>query len=325
MFTTIELAKKIIESLAKWTGKKLERNHKVLKLLKAIGIGALEDKFDSIYNHTLVAMMVEKERKSFDFQADNQYRISHKSLRDYLTAQAFVKEIDSGKIEHFARNRTTEEINHFILEQNPGKDVLLDLVLTARDLQEERQWQGTNAAVILLQIDNTILKSRDLSRCQLSYVNFGGCDLSGAKFQNANLGNFSFTRSVLSAIFQGTNVENSGLYLSFCKLKDIQFLKEFKGLTHLELGGNQLTDIAPIRELKNLTDLDLSENQITDISPIRELKCLTMLWINHNLITNLSVLKELKNLRHLFLHKNQMDEKQKAGLKKVIPGLEIDE
>jgi hypothetical protein len=198
MFTTIELAKKIIESLAKWTGKKLERNHKVLKLLKAIGIGALEDKFDSIYNHTLVEYAVdanpieltllfaakdvkkafqqnlykndqpefektlEKQllsnkklailthiyknagdlepevqafRNLFDYfamQAANplmlrkynedkkfQYRISHKSFRDYLTAQAFVIEINSGKIEHFARDIITEEINHFILEQKP--------------------------------------------------------------------------------------------------------------------------------------------------------------------------------------------------------------
>jgi hypothetical protein len=59
MFTTIEIAQKIIESLAKWTGKKLERNHKVLKLLKALGLGALEDNFDSIYNHTLVEYAVD--------------------------------------------------------------------------------------------------------------------------------------------------------------------------------------------------------------------------------------------------------------------------
>jgi predicted NACHT family NTPase len=258
-------------------------------------------------------------------EADNRYRISHKSFRDYLTAQAFVKEIKSGKIEHFARNRTTEEINHFILEQNPGKDVLLDLVLTARDLPEERQWQGTNAAAVLLQIDKKILKARDLSRCQLSYVDFRGCDLTGTKFQNANLSNCSFDETVLSAIFQGTNVENSGLYLSFCKLKDIQFLKEFKGLTQLDLSGNQITDISPIRELKNLTDLNISDNQITDISPIRELKNLTELRLYNNKITDISHIRELKNLRTLYLSKNQMDEKQIAGLKEVMPGLEIRE
>lgn len=195
-------------------------------------------------------------------EADNRYRISHKSFRDYLTARAFVEEIDSGKIELFAGNRTTWEINHFILEQNPGKEALLDLVLTARDLPEERQWQGTNAAAILLKIDKNILKGRDLSRCRLSYVDFKGCDLTGTKFQNANLGNCSFNETVLSAIFQGTNVENSGLYLSLCDLNDIKFLKEFKGLTRLDLRFDQITDISPIRELKNLRNLYLSKNQM---------------------------------------------------------------
>ncbi len=55
--------------------------------------------------------------------------------------------------------------------------------------------------------------------------------------------------------------------------------------------------------MKNLTELDLSYNQITDFS----------------------VLKELKNLRILWLSENQMDEKQKEGLKKVLPYLEITE
>ncbi|UCH97635.1 MAG: NACHT domain-containing protein, partial [Candidatus Aminicenantes bacterium] len=236
-------------------------------------------------------------------EADNRYRISHKSFRDYLTAQAFVIEINSGKIEHFARNRTTEEINHFILEQKPGKEALLNLVLNARDLPEERQWQGTNAAAILLSIDKKILKGRDLSRCQLTYVDFKYCDLSGTKFQNANLGNCSFTKSILSAIFQGTNVENSSLAFDYYKISDITFIKEFKGLSRLGLWFNEINDISPIRELKNLT----------------------VLWINYNPITDFSVLKELKNLSYIYLSINQMDENQKAGLKEVLPDLEIHE
>lgn len=236
-------------------------------------------------------------------EADNQYRISHKSFRDYLTAQAFVIEIDTGKINHFARNRTTEEINHFILEQKPGKEALLNLVLTARDLPEERQWQGTNTAAILLKIDNTILKGQDLFNCQLTFVDFTDCDLSGTKFQSANLGNCYFNKMVLSAIFQGTNVENSDLNLHFYGIKDINFLKEFKGLNQLKLGVNQIIDISPIKELKNLIQLDLSHNQITDISHI----------------------KRLKNLRNLFISVNQMDENQIAELKEVIPDLVINE
>jgi uncharacterized protein YjbI with pentapeptide repeats len=137
-------------------------------------------------------------------------------------------------------------------------------VLTARDLPEERQWQGTNAATILLKIDKKILKGQDLSCCQLTFVDFSECDLDGTKFKNANLGNCSFDETVLSAIFQGTNVENSDLDLRFSKIKDIKFLKEFKGLTQLHLISNQISDISPIRELKNLIGLILIENQMDE-------------------------------------------------------------
>ncbi|MGD2085093.1 MAG: pentapeptide repeat-containing protein [Candidatus Aminicenantes bacterium] len=204
-------------------------------------------------------------------EADNRYRISQKSFRDYLTAQAFVKEINSGKIEHFARDLITEEINHFILEQKPEKDALLRLVLNARDLPEKRQLQGTNAAAILLKIDKKSLKGRDLSRCQLTFVVFDDCDLTGTKFQNANLSFCFFNKTVLSAIFQGTNVENSALDLSSSDLKDIKSLNKFNGFTSLHLNFNQINDISPIKELKNLRDLFISVNQM-DENQISELK-----------------------------------------------------
>ena len=261
-------------------------------------------------------------------EADYQYRMSHKSFRDYLTARSFVGEINTGKIEHFAANSTTEEINHFIKEQGPDVKVLLDLVLTARDLSEENQWQGTNAANILLKIDKTLLKNRDLSRCRLAFVDFRGCDLTGTNFREADLGNCVFNKTVLSAQFRDTNVANSLLDLSYSKIKNISFLKEFKNLSHLDLGRNQLTDISPLKDLKNLTtlwlnhnqltdisplkelknlnDLDLSDNQLTDISPIQELKNLTTLWLNNNQLTDISPLKELKNLTTLWLNNNQL-------------------
>lgn len=239
-------------------------------------------------------------------EADNRYRISHKSFRDYLTAQAFVIEINSGKIENFARNRTTKEINHFILEQKPVKEALLNLVLNARDLPEVRQWQGTNAAAILLRIDKNILKGRDLSNCQLRYMDFKFRDLTGTNFQDANLSNCSFSRNVLTALFKDTNVENSDLYLFYANIKDIKFLKELKGLTQLNLSSNKITDLSPIRELKNLTQLELSGNEITDISPIRELKNLIQLDLSHNHITDLSPIRELKNLTSLELVFNRI-------------------
>ncbi len=56
----METAKNIIKLLAKWAGKKLERNYKVLKILKTLKIiGNLKDDFKSIYAHTLVEYAVD--------------------------------------------------------------------------------------------------------------------------------------------------------------------------------------------------------------------------------------------------------------------------
>lgn len=233
---------------------------------------------------------------------DNHFHISHKSFQDYLTASAFVKEIKNDEIEHFGKKRTTEEINQFIIEQEPDVPALLNLVQNTCDLPRGRQWQGTNAAAVLLRIDKKILKGRDLTGCQLSYVDFQQCDLTGTNFSNTNLSNCSFSDTVLSACLQAAEMYNSSLYLYFSDIKDIRSFKECKGLNRLYLFENNLTDISPIKELKDLTVLDFGNNQITDISPVRE----------------------LKNLKYLYLSKDQLDENQKAGLKQVIPGLEIE-
>jgi hypothetical protein len=54
MYTKIDIAKIIVENVLKWSGKKLERNYMVLKLLKKIGADQLGNDHDSIYAHTLV-------------------------------------------------------------------------------------------------------------------------------------------------------------------------------------------------------------------------------------------------------------------------------
>ncbi|MCP5102328.1 MAG: NACHT domain-containing protein [bacterium] len=237
-------------------------------------------------------------------ESDNRYRMSHKSFRDYLTAQAFVREINTGKIEFFAKNRLTDEVKHFMREQGPDEKELLKLVLTARDLSEATQWQGTNAANILLKMDRAGLKGKDLSRCQLSYVNFGGCDLTGTNFKETNLSDCDFIhKSILSAQLGNTNFENSSLDLQSAGIKDITFLKAFKKLVDLTLWDNEIRDISPLRNLKSLTYLDLDGNPLTDISPIQG----------------------LKNLRDLVLSKDQVPETQIKAVKEAIPGITIHE
>ncbi|MCP5105144.1 MAG: NACHT domain-containing protein, partial [bacterium] len=235
-------------------------------------------------------------------EADNVYRISHKSFRDYLTAQAFVREIAGGKIENFGKSRLSKEVRHFMKEQEPGKEALLQLVLTARDLSEENRWQGTNAANVLLQMDEDILKGKDLSGCQLAFVNFMDCDLTGTNFKDADLSNCRFNhKSILSAQLGNTNFENSSLYLWVQGIIDITALKGTKNLTHLDLESNPITDISHLQGLKNLRKLYLHSTPISDISH----------------------LQGLKNLRYLYLSKNQIAKNQIEALKQALPELLI--
>ena len=59
MIDMMEYAKKIIQCLGKMAWEKLERNHKVLKLLQNLGVGALKEHPDSIYAHALVEYAVD--------------------------------------------------------------------------------------------------------------------------------------------------------------------------------------------------------------------------------------------------------------------------
>jgi uncharacterized protein YjbI with pentapeptide repeats len=242
-------------------------------------------------------------------ESDHRYRMSHKSFRDYLTAQAFVREINKGKIEHFAKNRLTDEVIHFMREQGPDEKKLLKLVLTARDLSEETQWQGTNAANLLLKMDDTILKGKDLSRCQLSYVDFSGCDLTGANLKEANLSNCSFYgKSILSAQLGDTNFENSSLDLFNKKITDITALKDMRGLTVLYLDSTQISDLSPIQGLTQLNYLNLNSTQISDLSPIQGLTQLTRLDLDSTQISDLSPIQGLTQLQTLDLRSTQISD-----------------
>jgi hypothetical protein len=64
MIEMMAIAKNIVTYMGKFASKKMERNHNVLKLLEAAGIGALKEDFDSIYAHALVEYGVDA--KSLD-------------------------------------------------------------------------------------------------------------------------------------------------------------------------------------------------------------------------------------------------------------------
>ena len=52
---------------------------------------------------------------------------------------------------------------------------------------------------------------------------------------------------------------------------DIDFLRELKQLTILDLSSNQIGDVAPLKELTQLKELYLEGNPIGDLTPLKEL------------------------------------------------------
>ncbi|MCX6581333.1 MAG: leucine-rich repeat domain-containing protein [Candidatus Aminicenantes bacterium] len=97
-----------------------------------------------------------------------------------------------------------------------------------------------------------------------------------------------------------------GLNLDDSEIKDISFLKDLSGLTHLSLWNNQINDITPLSTLTNLTNLGLNNNQIKDITPLSILTRLTNLGLNSNQIMDLTPLGGLTRLEILYLNRNQI-------------------
>lgn len=241
-------------------------------------------------------------------EADNWFRISHKSFRDYLTACAFVDEINSHKIVDFGRRFCTNEIVRFIIEQKPKTEALFDLVITARDLPEEKQWQGTNAAQIILYVDKKALKGKDLSGCQLPLIDFKECDLTGTIFYKALLKRCFFDNNILNAHFQDTEAEDSTLMLFMGCISDISFLKELKGIAFLYLLEYQISDLSPIKNFLNLKFLNLINNQISDLSPLKGLINLNLLVLMNNQISDISPIQGLTKIENLSLNKNKISD-----------------
>ncbi len=260
-------------------------------------------------------------------EVEYQFRISHKSFRDYLTALTFVEEINSGIVKHFAKNKITREIKKFMLEYDLNEDNLLKLILNAKSLKEESKWQGTNAASILLERNENCLAGQELSGCQLPEIDLWKANLKDTSFRNtiisnaklqdnifeaAEITNCDFSDSDLSISKPGLEsldgVERfSGIKTLRCRTGKISGLKSIQNLTSLEqllCSNNQVGDLAPISKLTNLEVLNFRMNPIKDIDPLRNLKKLRKLDLFGGRFSDLDPIQNLTNLEELDCSRN---------------------
>jgi len=97
------------------------------------------------------------------------------------------------------------------------------------------------------------------------------------------------------------------LYIGKNNLNDISSLIDFVALEDLYLHSNHIENIATITKLKSLKKLVLSFNNICSVQDINHLENLKILKLNNNKLTDISHLSGMVNLEDISLQKNQIE------------------
>jgi Leucine-rich repeat (LRR) protein len=256
--------------------------------------------------------------------SNNIYQISHKSFRDYLVAKSFLEEINSRKFIHFSEKKTSDEINNFIVEQNPNKENLINLLQTAKELKTESRWQGTNSIRLLLALDNKVLENKNLDMIELYEVNLKSISMQNFSIQNSILNNCTFNETLFDSNFIGADFSYSIVDIyNYDPAQIITKLTKLKNLYSLSILSNELTQFPKeITELINLQELSLTSNQLKELpKEIAELKNLRALSLGYNELTEIpKEIAELKNLTTLALYSNKLTEipKEIAALNNLV-------
>jgi Leucine-rich repeat (LRR) protein len=79
-------------------------------------------------------------------------------------------------------------------------------------------------------------------------------------------------------------------------------LRDFPGLTRLDLNQTAITDLAPLQGMTGLQMLDLSRTAITNFAPLQGITGLKILSLNQTAITDLAPLQDLTGLQGLLLN-----------------------
>lgn len=235
---------------------------------------------------------------------DYTYKISHQSFTDYLTAQAMVEEINSGQVEHFGKKRFSDEIDKFILEQDPDTEKLFELLNNSKDLGKDKRWQGTNALLTLFKIDKDILEGRIIKNAHLEEVKFSYNGFSGTTIESSNLFKCEFNNYFLTANIADSDFTKSVLELfhhNYPEVPDFSLLKNLISIQSLGLSGSKGFDISPLKNLTKVTMLSLKHTKVFDISPLKNLTNLAHLDLRSTMVFDISPLKNLTNLQWLSL------------------------
>ena len=241
-----------------------------------------------------------------------EFRISHKSFRDYLTALVWSKELENKKPIQFSKTKATTELLQFILEQNLDTEYLMKLVTNsnAKTLNSNIEYQGTNAANLLVKVDPKIFVAQDLTDCILRELDFGSADLTDTTFSNTVLDEGVFNSTIINAnLKDGCTFSKVALNLSFHNYNSTHYkLRKFRNLSVLHLNHANIVDLSPISNLTSLLELYLDNTKVEDLNPISNLTNLSKLYLNNTKVEDLNPISNLTNLSELYLNNTKVED-----------------
>ena len=131
---------------------------------------------------------------SFLIRKGDDYRLSHKSILEFLVAMKVKKEIQSDE-PAISRSYLGSQVIEFLKEFEPNHQTLFKWIrLTRKDLELRNSNLGANAAELLVKISPSSLSGKDLSGTNLIGANLFDADLRGSTLRNASLAYALFER-----------------------------------------------------------------------------------------------------------------------------------
>jgi len=133
---------------------------------------------------------------SFLIRRGDEYRLSHKSILEYLVAMRLNKEIEADHPDVFGTFLIDYQVQTFLERLEPNTETLFRWIqLTKGPVHRRYPWLSTNAVNLLHRISPDYFAGKDLSYITLTTADLWNADLRGTKFNNARLSSVDLTGS----------------------------------------------------------------------------------------------------------------------------------
>ncbi len=224
----------------------------------------IKDKLTSKQQEELEAHLRDFLTCSFLIREGDNYRFSHRSLVEYLTAKGLYDEINDDKPDLFKIYSLSKAIRDFIIALQPDKETLWGWIeRTKHKSFDDVQYLGSNA-ITLLNLLGEELRGNDFSNTVLNDAYLRSADLTDTNFKEAILKNTNLNNTILkNADFSFADLEGISLK-EMGKVSYVAFSQDGKLLA--SASGDGTVKVWDVAKLKEVTTLKGHTGSVTGVA-----------------------------------------------------------